>query len=457
MKNLITCSAAVLLAIGIVESAGAAISAEEAKQLGGATLTLFGAEKAGNADGSIPAYTGGMTTAPKGYDASAGKVPDPFADEKPLFQIDAKNLAQYKASLGEGALAIFAQYPDFRMDVYPTHRTAAYPQWVLDNTVKNATTAELTGAIEGDGVKNSYGGLPFPIPKDGYQAMWNYFLRWQPTNWLFQNDSWLVTPGHKTLLGNFTNYLGLPYYDQSKTKLDDPYYFKQLDVGNAPSSQVGYNLILSFSSNYSEANQLNWVYTPGQRRVRVAPEFTYDTPAANFGGALTYDEVFLYSGRLDRYDFRLIGKKELYVPYNVGKPNQKEATVDAFNTVRYPNPDFIRWEKHRVWVVEATLKQGKRHTVPKKVFYFDEDSWNILETDGYDSAGKLYRVGFGLPVPIYDAKQPFLCGYSYFLLDLTKSVYFNAWVGPHNVIKVLDKPLDMGLFTPQRLAATGVR
>ncbi|MDB5982096.1 MAG: hypothetical protein JWQ69_3111 [Pseudomonas sp.] len=438
-------------------AAFSAVTPDEAKQLGGAKLTEFGAERAGNADGSIPAYTGGMTAAPAGYDPTSGKLFDPFPNEKSLFRIDAKNMDKYKENLTPGVIAMMQQYPDFHIDVYPTHRTAAYPKWVLDNTVKNATTAELTGKVEGDGVKNAYAGLPFPIPKNGYEAIWNYSLRWQPPFWLFRNDSWLVTPGHKTLLGNFTNYMGLSYYDNTKTSLTDPYYFKQLDIGNAPSSQVGYNLLLSFSGNYGDADQLNWVYTPGQRRVRVAPEFTYDTPAANFGGALTYDEVFLYSGRNDRFDFKIVGKKEMYIPYNVGKPNAVGVTTDAFNTPNFPNPDLLRWEKHRVWEVEATLKSGKRHILSKRVFFLDEDSWNIAATDGYDQAGKLYRIGFGLPTPIVDAKTPFLLGLSYFLIDLTKSVYFNAWVGPQNEVRVLDKPLDTVMFTPQQLAAKGIR
>jgi len=457
MTNLRMRTTLSVLAMALSGIATAAVTPEEAKQLGGATLTEFGAERAGNADGSIPAYTGGMTTAPAGYDPAAGRLFDPFPNEKPLMRIDSKNMDKYKGSLTSGAIAMLQQYPDFYLNVYTTHRTAAYPKWVLDNTIKNATTAELTGKVEGDGVKNAFAGLPFPIPKNGYEAIWNYSLRWQPTFWKFQNDSWLVTPGHKTLLGNFTNYLGSAYYDTTKTSLTDPYYYKQLDIGNAPSSQVGYNLLLSFSIDYSESDQLNWVYTPGQRRVRVAPEFTYDTPAANFGGALTYDEVFLYSGRSDRFDFKIVGKKEMYVPYNVGKPNVAGVTTDDFNTPRFPNPDLLRWEKHRVWEVEATLKPGKRHILSKRVFFLDEDSWNIVATDGYDQAGKLYRVGFGLPTPMYDAKSPFLLGYSYFLVDLTKSVYFNAWVGPQNEVRVIDKPLDSVMFTPQQLAARGIR
>lgn len=454
MRLMRTVSFAAMLSL--TTAAFGAVTPEEAKQLG-TTLTEFGAEKAGSADGSIPAYSGGLTTAPAGYDPSSGKLFDPFPDEKPLFRIDAKSVDKYKDSLTAGVLEIFKQYPDFFIDVYPSHRTVAYPKWVLDNTIKNATTAKLTGKVEGDGVIDAYGGLPFPIPKNGYEAVWNYFLRWEPANWLFRNDSWLVTPGHKTLLGNFTNVLGVFYYDKTQTRLPDTYYFKQLDLGNAPSSQVGYNLVLSFSINYSDSDQLNWVYTPGQRRVRVAPEFEYDTPAANFGGALTYDEVFLYSGRPDRFNFKLLGKKDLYVPYNVAKPNLPGVTSDAINTVHYPNPELIRWEKHRVWVVEATLKPEKRHILSKKVFYFDEDSWNILEFDGYDHADKLYRIGFGYPYPIYDKTQPFLCGFSYALIDLTKSVYFNAWVGPQNEVRVFDKPVDPVIFTPGHLTSSGVR
>ena len=108
MKFLVK-SAAVALAITGCLSASAEVSPDEAKQLSD-TLTPWGAEKAGNKDGSIPAYTGGLTKPPASYDpAKKGMLPDPFADEKPLYSVNAKNMAQYADKLSEGVKAALAR------------------------------------------------------------------------------------------------------------------------------------------------------------------------------------------------------------------------------------------------------------------------------------------------------------------------------------------------------------
>ena len=449
-----TAAVAALVAHGY---AFAAVSQEEAKKLG-TDLTQFGAEKAGSADGSIPAYSAKRITPPSDYKPGSGVFPDPYASEKPLYSVDAKDMAQYKQVLIPGVEHMLQAYPGFRLDVYPTHRDAYYPKWVLDNTVKNATTGQLTGSVEGDGVKDAYGGIPFPIPKNGYEVMWNYFLHSMPPSFSQRCTSLLVeNNGHITLLGDFTSNNAYPFYDPSKTGLGDQYYSKQVSTGNAPSSQVGYNILLEYSINYSNADQLNWVYTPGQRRVRTAPEFAYDTPAANFGGVETYDEVYLLSGRLDRFDFKLVGKKEILVPYNEYKLADPSSDPAKFATPNYLNPDYVRWEKHRVWVVEATLKQGKRHVMSRRTYYVDEDSWQILATEGYDQSGKLYRIGLALPYMVYDKEYPFMASFSYFLTDLTKGSYFVNPMGPNGYVKVKDGSPDMSDYTPNRLASSGIR
>jgi hypothetical protein len=99
------------------------VTADEAKQLG-TTLTQVGAEKAGNKEGTIPEYTGGLTTAPAGFDKGKGVRPDPFASEKPVASIDAKNMDKYADKLSEGTKALMQANADYRIDVYPTHRTA---------------------------------------------------------------------------------------------------------------------------------------------------------------------------------------------------------------------------------------------------------------------------------------------------------------------------------------------
>lgn len=445
---------------GAMQGSGAAfasVDAEAAKSLG-TTLTDFGAEKAGNADGSIPAYSGGLTEPAPGYKAGSPIYPDPFGNEKPLLTIDSKNMAEHQANLTAGQIAMFKKYPDYRVVVYPTHRTAPYPEWVLKNSLANATKAHLVGTIEGDGVEGAYGGIPFPIPKNGYEVMWNFYLHWMSAGRIVRNECYLVeADGSRTLLGTFTGTYANQYYDPSATSVPDLYYLKQLEVGNAPSSQVGYNLILSYSMNYSKADILNWLYTPGQRRVRTAPEFTYDTPAANFDGAQTYDEVGMFSGRMDRFDFKLVGKKEIYVPYNVYKPFLPSTPEQSFLTGRFPNPDLVRFEKHRVWVVEATLKSDQRHIMSRRTYYVDEDSWIVDEVDEYDHAGQLYRIGVNYPSVIYDPVAPYLTDARSTFADLTKGSYFVGGEFGTGYEKSGPKLPDMSRFSPSGLLSESVR
>lgn len=457
MKRTIWVLAAICTAVQCGGTALAAVEGGGAKGLG-TTLTDFGAEKAASADGSIPAYTGGMTEPGPGYKAGSTAYPDPYADEKPIATIDSKNLAQYEANLPAGQIALFKKYPDYRILVYPTHRSAPYPDWVLKNSLANATKARLVGTVDGDGVEGAYGGIPFPVPKNGYEVMWNFYLHWMSAGRTVKNECYLVEPdGGGTLLGTFTGTYANQYYDPNATSVPDLYFLKQLEIGNAPASQVGYNVILSFSTNYSKADVLNWLYTPGQRRVRTAPEFTYDTPAANFDGAMTYDEVGMYSGRMDRFDFKLIGKKEVYVPYNVYKPFLPSTPVKSFLTGKYPNPDMVRFEKHRMWVVEATLKSGQRNIISKRTFYVDEDSWIVSEVDEYDHGGQLYRIGLDYPSVIPDSTAPYLTDSRYSFMDLTKGSYFiGASIGS-GYEKSGSKLPDMARFTPAGLQSAGVR
>src|SRR5689334_25086297 len=82
----------------------AELSAADLAKLG-TTLTPLGAEKAGNSAGTIPAWDGGLTRPVAGY-REGGYYPDPFANDKPLFTIDAKNMDQYRDHLPPGAMAM---------------------------------------------------------------------------------------------------------------------------------------------------------------------------------------------------------------------------------------------------------------------------------------------------------------------------------------------------------------
>lgn len=391
MKKNTLCAAIVAL-LTVSGSALAAVSADEAAKLK-STLTPLGAERAGNKEGTIPAWDGKKTVAatPK-----AGDIPtNPFPGEKPLLQITAKNMAQHADKLSEGTKALFAKYPDsFRIDVYPTHRTAVAPQYVYDNTMKNATNCKTKA--DGNSVEGCYGGIPFPIPKAGAEAIWNYLLRIEAeaTEASFKNI--LVTSdGNRTLATHNEQVNQYPYYykDGSVDKWSGEYFLQRFAT-IAPPFKAGESLVIRDSVDAATPRQ-TWQYLVGQRRVRRAPTVAYDTPDFVSSGANYFDEVMGIMGHPDRYQWKLVGKKEMYIPYNANTlVTSKE---EEFFTKAHTNPDKTRWELHRVWEVEATVAPGKRHAVPKRRYYLDEDTWLLVLMDGYDSQGKLWRTTQGFP------------------------------------------------------------
>lgn len=445
----------------VIGAAGAAVSPDEARQLQ-TTLTPFGAEKAANADGSIPAYSDAALPLPAGYKAGSGKLVAAFPDEQPLVSIDAKNVAQYADQLSEGTKALIQRFPDFRVDVYPSHRTARYPGWVTKKIEKNAVSTKLSGSIEGDGVADLYGPVPFPIPKNGYEVLWNAYLAYRGVGIRSLNQNYLIDgAGNRTDLGKLNMTFAFLFTgDQAKQEpFEGPFHQRFLSHVIGPATIAGTQTMFYFPRDYSKQDQLVYLYTPGLRRVRVAPEFAYDTPIASYGGALNYDQVNEFAGRPDRYDFKLVGKKELIIPYNTNKISADSSTPDKVLGRNFINPDYVRWEKHRVWVVEATLKQGKRHVFERRTFYFDEDSWAIVANDNYDHGGKLYHVNILLSffMPDTGLVNPFNNFASY---NMVKNSYLVAqWPGGGSpyYVKVSDKLPDLNALTPEAIQASGIQ
>ena len=431
----------------------AAISADEVAALK-STLTPLGAEKAGNKEGTIPAWTGGLNKAPAGYKAGDPR-PDPFPNEKPVVQITAANMAQYKDKLSDGVQELLRKYPDTnRVDVYPTHRTAAAPQWVYDNTFANATRAKATEG--GNNIENAFGGIPFPIPKSGAEVMWNHLLRWRGEAVQIPFRVWVgAADGSRTMAVEAMDNHQLPFYykDGAVDKFGGEFLLiRQLQTD--PPFKAGESILLRDPVDQIGRGRQAWQYLTGQRRVRRAPTIAFDGPDFVSSGQNYFDEVFMFLGSLERYNWKLVGKKEVYVPYNNNR--FVNAKTDEAWSKHHLNPDKLRWELHRVWVVEADLAPGKRHAVPKKRFYVDEDSWSVLLVDGYDAQGKLWRTQHAVPFAAPDVPAQVSMTFTVFNLQAgtwMTSLVFNDLKSPY---KVVDRRPD-SYFTPDALAGAGVR
>ena len=392
--------AAIALALS-AGSAFAAVSPAEAAKLG-ANLTPFGAEKAGNAAGTIPEWNGGITKAPAGYTTPGQHHVDPFADDKPLFTITKANLDQYKDNLTPGQIAMFNTYPNsYQMPVYQTRRSGSAPQWVYDNTIKNATTAKLLDG--GNGFSDAYGGIPFPIPQNGVEALWNHIARYRGTYIVRRASEVAVQRNGSYSLVTSQQEAMFKFYNPKGTAADlNNIMFYYLSFTKSPARLAGGAVLVHETLDQVKEPRQAWGYNAGQRRVRRAPNLAYDTPIAAADGLRTADDTDMINGSPDRYDWKLVGKKEIYIPYNSYKVSSPEVKYEDLLQVGHLNPAFTRNELHRVWVVEGTLKSDARHIYSKRTLFLDEDSWQAAVVDQYDGRGELWRVSIAYLKNYYD-------------------------------------------------------
>lgn len=375
----------------------AKVTAEQAARLEH-QLTPFGAIRAGDPALGIPAWSGGLRQAPAGFAGPGSFAVDPFPEQRPQLIIDAHNRAEHAEHLSEGVQALFSAYPaTFRLPVYPSERTFAAPPEVYAGTRKNATRAQL--AEGGNGFSGAVGGIPFPLPQNGLEAIWNHIARWQgryfdevsTTARVRADGSYSTLRERNQLLSN--------YYAAGQTSegLGNILY-RYMNQILSPSRNAGETLLVHETIDQVQAPRMAWNYFPGQRRVRRAPTVAYDNPVDGY----VSDDADLYNGAPNRYEWKLLGSRTLYVPYNNYRLNQPGMAFSEILGRGHLNPDRTRWELHRVWVVEATLKPGERHVYAKRRFYLDEDSWSGLMAESFDSRGQLWRVNLAFTRQAYE-------------------------------------------------------
>jgi hypothetical protein len=368
----------------------AKVPPEKAKELDGPKYTCNGAEKAGSPSG-VPEFTGKFVGSWPGMKKKSGFEPGPFADEKPQFSITAENMDKYAAKLTEGQKGLLKKYPKaFRMDVYPSHRDFGYPPKVCEIVKANATSAEVIH--DGLGISGTSGGVPFPFPQSGIEAIWNIINPYRAFNEqavvdiadVYANGSiaWgkqkfmTMDPGKDlSKKGSYQDKIGAYFYTS--------YILPERDKGF---TAVGYQ-----PNDFSKDATSSWQYLPGLRRVRQAPEVGFDYPVPP-AGLRTVDDDYVFNGSPERYTWKLVGKAEMYVPYHNFKANSTEVKYKDLIKPNTINPDYMRYELHRVWIVEGELKKGVRHIYGKRRLYADEDTWMALWADNYDARGQLWRI-----------------------------------------------------------------
>ena len=437
------------------EAAPTSSSVASATPVPGAELTPIGAERGGNAAGTIPPWTGGLTPAqrPAGF-VKGGRLVDPYPADRPLFTITGANVAEHRSRLSSGHQQLLARYPGYRIPVYASRRAVSYPQAIYDASQANIASAKLTGS---DALAGARLGFPFPMPESGVEILWNHRVRYRGDTAELQSRQFVVgADGKRTL----------------DVRLNERVFFRYGNIAD-PVDISSQNILLYYLLRFTGVSDQNivalahetansekdaraiWVGPPGAGKLFRIPPVGYDQPFPATEGLYFVDMIDMYNGAFDRYVWKLIGKREIYLPYNGYRISDGSRRYEQLLQPRFLDPDATRYELHRVWVIEATERGGKKHAFGTRVFYVDEDSWNVVLVENHDRAGKLWRFQEGHLIPQYEVQaancQPVI---TYDLLD---GRYFASRMVAEEPPARFDVPMRKSEFNPATVQAQHLR
>jgi len=409
-----------------------------------AKVNALGAEMAANSAGTIPEWTGGLTKAPADFDPKKGYA-DPFASEKPLFVINQSNLAQHEKFLPAGQIALIKRYPNYTIPVYKTHRTAAFsPEMMMSIDMEGNKPKLAHGGLAVEGVQST--SVPFPEPKNGLEAVWNTLLRRPAQTLRSHTASFVAGNGSRPVVFASSQTIAwAPAIGKAGSNL----LFALIGESTKPSAQSGEALLVLDTLNFKDDARNAWIVNSGQRRVLRAPELVHAAPAGNSDALRTVDDIYGFNGSPERFDWKLLGKREMYIPYNNYKLSDKSLKYDNMINDAFLKPELTRFELHRVWVIEGTLKPGAEHIYSKRTMYVDEDSWYVALMDQYDTKGELWRIKMLYLMQAYDAPGLYTSGEVQHDLNARKSV-FSAFQNEEPATE-FNVPVKPGEFTPAAL------
>ncbi len=379
------------------------------------------------------------------YDKEGNSYPDPFHDDKILLEINSDNYLNYIDNLlTTGQIEMFKSYPDtFKMKVYKSRRSCAVPIEVTELTTKNAILTD-----NGEGLEGVVGSIPFPNPTEALHHVWNHILRYRGVDIYGSSPFFIVNPDGSTNFGageaiakNYWN-----PFTQNEKGLQGMIMSKVTQ----PPRLADASLLVIESLNAFKKPRQAWVYNPSTRRVRRAPDIAYDyKPSAN-QGLTTTDQFDGFNGAKDRYEWTFIGTQQRLMPYNAYKFHEKP--INELLTPYHVNQDFLRYELVNVHVVNASLRDDKRHIIPQRIMFFDSDSHNMLVEETYDDNQEIMSYREFPIINYYD--QPMCLSIHSATYDFATKRYQLSNVRSSDIPKIqwrLEEPHDEKRFTPEGL------
>jgi hypothetical protein len=257
------------------------------------------------------------------------------------------------------------------------------------------TNGSMVNDNEGIEVANM-GQLPFPNPTEAQHLIWNTRLNSSNTSAMFRvATSTNVQADGSIIIGQQETNIVYPRNPNTVSQYADKNIyamFMQKNLG-PPRSAGTTTLVHDFIDSYVQPRKA-WQYNPATRRVRRAPDITYDTVLLAGGGVVVVDQYGGFNGAQDKYDWSYEGTRKMIVP--AGNEALAENALETTHQQYHLNPDYVRYEERDVHVVHANLKPGQRHLYASRTFYVMDDDFNMLSImDAYDDNGELMRHQIG--------------------------------------------------------------
>ena len=381
----------------------------------------------------------------KSYDPLKNSYPDPFSEDKIIFTITNENYLEFSDNiLTSGQIEMFVKYPKtFKMNVYKSRRSCAVPPEVYALTKSNAILTD-----EGEGIEGIVGSIPFPQPSEALHHVWNHILRYRGVEISGSSPFFIIDPDGSRVLGA-GEAIAKNYWNPF-TKNEKGLQGMLMTKVTHPPRLADASALVIESLNAFKTPRKAWVYNPGTRRVRRAPDIAYDYKPSASQGLTTTDQFDGFNGAKDRYNWKSLGSQVKLMPYNAYKFH--EAPMDEVLDPYHVNQDFLRYELVNVNVVKAELKTDKRHIIPERVMYFDVDSHNMLVEETFDANSEIMAYREFPIINFYD--QPMCLSIHSATYDFATRRYQLASVRSIDIPKIewrLEQAHNERMFTPEGL------
>jgi hypothetical protein len=413
--------------------------------------TRMGAIAGGSATGEIGPWEGAKgLECPSDFQKGAW-LPHPYEDEEPLFRIDHTNVEEYKDRLSPGQRARLKRNERYSMNVYPCHRNQEFCEAFYAATERSRKTAYVD---ENNILQGYQGGVPFPFPKTALEAVWNVKRPYMGDDVYTHECRRVVSPSGK-IKKSMRKTLVMIYDERrlfSKVENPDGLSYKIKSMYTYPADEKG-TTYLTFG--YIDESRLEdaWIYLPTLRRVRRAPTLT---GGGQLDGESTMDDLAQeFRGPVNDWNWKLIGRKEMYIPvnnYDIWEPHATDQEECFPGDI---NPARARYELRRVWVVEGTPRKGLEHPYGRRVGYYDEDTWMPAAGDRYDKRGNLWRMIEFYTAYDYCQKQRLLPANIYLNLESGRYELSGGCRREGTILGVWDSGLKESAFTVQSLRKSG--